>query len=840
MKKIIIIIAALVLAVAIGVGAFFVIGRIVGKDATSPLENTMAEVFPEISRLGSFMMEEGELRLDAALSSDISKDIKGSPLELSLSFIGGDGEGSVLGTFGSGDDLFDLLCYLTPEEIVLYSERLSDSGLGIKTETLAEDMDASVFAPGSGSEYELDKETFDAVKENLVDLMDRLFGSSEKPRVLEEALGRIAEEVKDSFKVEEKKEELRLGGETVKVKVTYVTADGETMEALADALVSEWEGNEELRDYVNKNFVVTNGATAPDADDLIYDIEDLFYKAADDEDMSIVFSFAVNGKYLVALDVEANMKIEGVDTDIDLSVDFSADPSKDPDMDAELSININGKGTTSGKFVIDSEENRKTLELSFMQSVESMNGPLNTGFELSAETDVAEGGDYTMEAELIGISCLGDIDEDDRIKLLSATMKGRTEIKKDGFSLSVTGLRVDSYEQGFSINELDLNKSVFTLTGRSGIFDGRRPDMGKVRPLFSLTEADMDALGEKIMADFEEGAASVNSTIGYDLFESAPELELISETDIDVSYYNTMMAFDNKTGRLFVANEDRKLRIYDGITLAPLGEIALKSTLAAMDADSGRLIFAYDDEDDPYIYVYNAETLESERSIYLRDITENYRIDKLVCVFAKGDKLFFLPDDSTPWVHTADLTTGKFIRVIPSDDVIDHLNRPEVFFDRENGKVFLVEKRTSPCNLHVYDFETGELRMVRKNIGSRLESYDIDFTGSCVRIKGGSYYDAEGERVTSTDFFYEGKTIISVVYKDSGFQLSIEALTPDNIVFMPMICNGDGVRSLGMLGLDGVDKVIRTGSDTFVFINSEANFMMSCRLVGKMRLSLLY
>ena len=191
-------------------------------------------------------------------------------------------------------------------------------------------------------------------------------------------------------------------------------------------------------------------------------------------------------------------------------------------------------------------------------------------------------------------------------------------------------------------------------------------------------------------------------------------------------------------------------------------------------------------------------------------------------------------------MHTADLTTGKFVRVIPSDDVIDHLDQPDVFFDRENGKVFLVEKKASPCNLHVYDFETGELRMVRKNIGSRLESYDIDFTGSCVRIKGGSYYDAEGERVTSTDFFYEGKTIISVVYKDSGFQLSIEAVDSGNMVFMPMIYNADGVRNLGPIGLDGVDKVIRTGDDTFLFINSEYNYIMSFRLVGYMRLSLLY
>lgn len=831
-KALIISVIALILAGSVIAGVLIFSGK---KDM-SPIENTLREVFPALSYLGDLAENGGELRLSADISSDISKTIEGAPLEVDLSIIGNDKEGSILGTLGSGDDRFDILCYTTSDEISLYSERFYDGGFKVSIDTLIEDLESSVFAPDSASKYALDAETFEEIKSYIEQLSD----SAKGEEIIKKATENILKKVEDSFEVKTKKDTVEVGGSSFKADVAEVTADGKTVLALAEAVRDEWKENAELREYLEKNLTATDSSETLNIEESLDDLVEKARDIAKENDLSITFRLAVKGKYLVAFSAEGEFSVDKLPVRFDLSVEFSEDPSKDPDMDARISVTVDGDELITSYVSIENgvlgDEKHIELNTEFVMNIKNGDNTVHSGFCFESDTTVASSGEYAFGGTLFGISGVGELKGESYVKMLTAEIKGKNIIEKDGFSVSVNEIGVNSYQYDIQIEELTLDSSVFELSGRKGKFDAIRPDEDKLTPFFAITEAELDALSETITNNFQKGADSINSTIGYNVFEKAPELEFLGDVDEGVSSGYLRYAVDRQTQRLFVYG-DKEIRVYDALTLEPLGSIDVYEIISAMDADGGRLVFAYDSSSDPYLYVYNAETLKKESSIYLRNNTEEHFVNEVSSIFVRGDKVFFYDDI---WTYVADLSTNGFVQAINEEEPWNtSVTFPLIAMDRENGKVFLVETKAVPCRLHVLDMETNQLRVVVKNVGSRLDSHDISFTGSSVRVNR-TYYDAEGNKLKTSAFFRE-HGLDKVIFKDDGFQLSIEGETINGSnIYNYYIYNGDGVCDMAPLGVDGVTNVIRTGEDTFIFFsgNAAAATFTAWHLDGYYRMSL--
>lgn len=815
MKKALIISAiALVLAGSVIAGVLIFLG---GKES-SPVENTLREVFPALSYLGEITEEGGRLDLSADISSDISKTIKGKPLEVDISIIGNDKESSVLGTLGSGDDRFDILYYATPDEISIYSERFYDGGFKVSKDTLMEDLEGSVFAPDSGSKYALDAETFEEIKKGIEQLSD----SAKGEELISKAIENIIKKTEDSFDVKAKKETVEVKGSSFKADMVEISADGKTLFALAEAIRDEWNENTELREYLEENLTVNASGKPLDIEESLDELVDKTRDIAKDNDLSITMRLAVKGEYMVAFSVEGELFVDKTPVRFELSVDFSEDPSKTPDMDARLSVTLDGEELISSYFSIENgmlgEEKLIEIDAEFVMNVKNGVNTVHSGFSIETDTTVSSAGDYSFGGTVFGISGIGELKGESYVKLLSAEMKGNTRIENDGFSVSLNKIVVHSYQRDIPIEELALDSSVFELRGCKGKFDAVRPDENKLTPFFEITEAELDGLAETLSENFQKGADSINSTIGYNVFEKAPELEFLGYVDEKANSGYLFYAVDRQTKRLFVYS-DKKIRAYDAITLEPLGSIDVYEIISAMDADGGRLVFAYDSPSDPYIYVYNAETLKKESSVYLRKDTGEHIIDEISSLFVRGDKVFFYDGI---WTYVADLSTNDFVQAINEEEPWNTIvSFPLIAMDRENGKVFLAETRAYTCSLHVLDLETNQLRMVVKNIGSDLSSHDVSFTGSLVRVKR-SYYDAEGNRLKTSAFFKENG-LDKVVFKDDGFQLSIEGVNINGSnIYNYYIYNSDGVGDMAPLGVDGVTNVMRTGEDTFIFFSGSA------------------
>lgn len=243
-------VAVLALIIAIGAGAVrnkpeVLVGEALGKtleSLASPEEGALG-VLSRAASGGSL-----ELAGDLSFLTDIF-DL--GPMEGSITVYLNAREGSLavrLGLTCGVFDATDILFSLSPDEVVLDSSLLSRGPYGIRLTDAARNLDASIFAPGSGSYFELDEESFAALR-------GFLSPKRESPEALKEELARLSEKyiellVKEAFEAgtaDKRKVTLPIGSEEVKAAAVTLELDGKGLSRVLTALAEEIESDEELR-----------------------------------------------------------------------------------------------------------------------------------------------------------------------------------------------------------------------------------------------------------------------------------------------------------------------------------------------------------------------------------------------------------------------------------------------------------------------------------------------------------------------------------------------------------------------------------------------------------------
>lgn len=235
-----------VLALAIGLGAQALAGGSTAQRSAKGLAaNPTVAFFKELAKTG--MTYRAEIGLEPLIGYDgaVTVETKTEMLDPQKARAVFD-MGLVLG----GNELADLFYYADPERLVLGSDALlPEQSLGVDLAHLRENLDHSLLAPDSGSDYALDRETFDMLQEYLgsMNAESQQTLAAQLEQVFRSAGKMLGKSVKAHTSRDKENGILLLGEEQVKVKVHSYEADEEDVYAiLLDSL--HWaQDSQELR-----------------------------------------------------------------------------------------------------------------------------------------------------------------------------------------------------------------------------------------------------------------------------------------------------------------------------------------------------------------------------------------------------------------------------------------------------------------------------------------------------------------------------------------------------------------------------------------------------------------
>ncbi|MBR2431799.1 MAG: hypothetical protein IKB23_02680, partial [Clostridia bacterium] len=408
--KILIISLISAVALLVAVAASAVIITYVSPNSDKTFKNTSDRLFSDFSELGE--IEELLDRTDNAQSLYLF--ILGDDLGLSSNiqiksegiFLNSDkNEGSVSFTLTVGEINLPISVYYNDEKITV--QGLNEDNITIPKANIKEELEQSVLAPDSDSQFALDRETFDELVERIDSLINKGDTSEEEEKRekeladLEKAIKNITAHVKNHIDTKSGLSFSKTGFRLVKNNELHF--DKDAIAEIFVAIAEESEKNETLRGYLNSVFFTESdgdtdnsggtasiiplsadtSGTAKGKDALLELAESIKEKF---EALDITLAYTTRGNYLEKLDVTVATRTDGDnESAVTLSTDFTV-----TGKNAELVATLRSEAKTDGK----TEESEITANYS---KVKTANGfDINLDLTVCDEPDEKECEDETF------------------------------------------------------------------------------------------------------------------------------------------------------------------------------------------------------------------------------------------------------------------------------------------------------------------------------------------------------------------------------------------------------------------------------------------------------------
>ena len=281
----------------------------------------------------------GQIPLNAAAEVTMSQDLEAGKMSLILSVL------------VKGKELADLGFYMDDKDLAVTSDTLlGDDVYGLTFKTLPDDLKKSIFAPDSGSDFELPDEIY-----NILSQIDESPYAMYKEgrgafKELAEAGGKkLLESLKKNAEISKDEGKLTVGKSSQDCRIVKAEADEEATRAIVEDMVA-WLKEEATREKLERFFsvyakignIVNGGNSKKDAEDLLDD----FYKELDnsvkemkDSESDITFYISKDNGQLIGFEAEYESgKDQG-------SLKFAAGPDFESPEEIRVEIDSNGEET---------------------------------------------------------------------------------------------------------------------------------------------------------------------------------------------------------------------------------------------------------------------------------------------------------------------------------------------------------------------------------------------------------------------------------------------------------------------------------------------------------------
>ena len=355
---------------------------------------------------------------------------------------------------------------------------IGDSGSHIYDVTLegfAEKLAASIFAPGSGSAYEMSETDYNALLEYVEALSAAVENAESKG---DDKYQKLFDDFKNSLDPAiEEKTDINIGGETVSANtVTYTVT------------------TEKIKDLLNQlfNLLAEDGQLDPETTG--YSAEEM--RAQFDEAMSsleeiyVIAEYDINAKtnMLMQSDIFLNVTADGETAAVKFKSFFGADPASAEKQTYTFGINADGENIEIVMDVIHTETSAKVIA-NMTSGGESM--------ELFTMNTEKNGDNYSLSVNIM--------DE------ITAGMEGTVSTSGNNFDMTI-----DKISAGYGSGEFSYSPKAKVNVKKGGeisVLDAEGE-------FLDITEAEMDALLENIGGDFgwlagQTSGALTSSMIGY-------------------------------------------------------------------------------------------------------------------------------------------------------------------------------------------------------------------------------------------------------------------------------------------------------------------------------------
>ncbi|MCM1329818.1 MAG: hypothetical protein NC253_10305 [Ruminococcus sp.] len=349
--------------------------------------------------------------------------------------------------------------YLYGDESGMKFGTVGESGSHIYDLTLegmAERLAASIFAPGSGSVYELSQEDYDIFAEYAEVISAAAAGTSESG----DKYRKLTEDFRDGLSpVTEENADITVGGETVKANVVTYSVTKEQikdfLDRYADIAAEDGQFSSEMSGMSEEEFrAQLDGAMA--------DIENLTVDAV----------YYVNAKthMLMQSDISVNAAAEGKTAEVKLNSVFGADPAAAEKQTHTLYVTAEGEST---EIVMDVTH---TDTSSTVKANMTSGGESAELFTLTAEKN---DGSYSLSLDIMGT--------------VTAGVDGT--VSASGNALNLT---VDKVYASYGEGEVSYSPKVNVDVKKGGEISA----LDAQGEFLDITEEELNAFGESIVNDF--------------------------------------------------------------------------------------------------------------------------------------------------------------------------------------------------------------------------------------------------------------------------------------------------------------------------------------------------
>ncbi len=751
-KPIVLIVSAAVLCAALIVG--IVLATLFAK---SPFEKTMQAVFPSTELFEELMTEGGTLTVNGELADDLLGEGLQEPFCFSADCAFSLDGTLVTLTAGAKDDRIDLSLLQDEKGLQMYSDRLlGDKAYGIFFEGLMDAIDASPFAPESGSSYALSREMYDLIKE-YAELLE------EEPQTYEHtalALAKATNAMLEKTETYKKNETVSLADGDAKAKVYAYTFDEDAVNAFVDTLTDEWENNDAFRKEIES--ADPEGQLASFAKAVVEEL-----KARDEtffEGFTVTYKYAVKGGYLVYADVLLSLDDGDNDSETLLfAVKFTKNPKKDPSYEMEFSSTNRGK--TTSRYLVTyrkSDDGKKEEWIASDALLEKRFVAVatygeNDAFALHAKYEI----DVDVALEYAELLTMWQFD-----------LKGK--LIKDDRMLSLTVAEVEAKgRNGETVFETKDSSFGFAVQSGKPAFDDRK----EYTDILSMSVAELNELGATLEGELIKAVESIGDKLGLGLVHETylPHALATVKAEGHLSDY----AYDRSNGHLFFAysrGTSGEIWMYDAKTMALLDKLTLDDPVRAIDADSGYLVFACDATGQQIAYVHSSADMAYIKEFDYMDYNSFYpEMEYPGDILVDGDRLIYVSGDQHVTLYFTDIGTGK------TERALQNFYEGKLSIDRENHVVAALENHLSACDLIFFSTLSGERieQIDRFGLSGQYLQGSAHFDGYAFWATADEWYTPDGNSgaLATSLGFSTGGALVQVVYRDENLVVTLETGT---------------------------------------------------------------
>lgn len=378
------------------------------------LKNTVSalafdpDVLEDLADLASGWAENGsQTSVKIHLPSEDPKTLQDYDIQLDATQIGSSPDkaaGKVTLTLGSDSTSLPLTVYYDSDTVAISGLSEDPNRVySLPRKNAREKLDASVFHPDSGSDFSLDKESYDSLA-SFLDLLSTDTEPDKETKKQQEVLEKSFDKIQEAIETHaEPKTSIYFAKGSVRLcrRVEY-TVDKNALDAILNVIIAEAESNRYLEEWYQSPSGLAQADAEVVAPSLAESLKTLKNQIST---LNFKFSYVVSGGKITELKLDttfsANFEIEGnahltVDGDMDLTVDFTYD-KENTGFDATVESNTEKYPST---FVYRKTETDGTTELS-LKHTRTVDRLVNGGGTAPAETSKtyifthrAKGGTY--------------------------------------------------------------------------------------------------------------------------------------------------------------------------------------------------------------------------------------------------------------------------------------------------------------------------------------------------------------------------------------------------------------------------------------------------------------